>query len=55
MRLAQQAGCRVIGGMAMLVWRHVQAHQYWYGAQYREEDIAALIREMEKQVEGADG
>ena len=55
MRLAQQAGCRVIGGMAMLVWQAVQAHQYWYGAQYREEDIAALIREMEKQVEGADG
>lgn len=55
MRLAQQVGCRVIGGMAMLVWQAVQAHQYWYGAQYREEDIAALIREMEKQVEGADG
>ena len=54
MRLAQQAGCHVIGGMAMLVWQAVQAHQYWYGAQFREEDIAALIREMEQRMEGAD-
>ena len=51
MRMARQAGCHVIGGMAMLVWQAVQAHQYWYGAQYREEDIAALIREMEKRME----
>ena len=54
MRLAQQAGCHVIGGMAMLVWQAVQAHQYWYGAQFREEDIAVLIREMEQRMEGAD-
>lgn len=54
MRLAQQAGCHVIVGMAMLVWQAVQAHQYWYGAQFREEDIAALIREMEQRMEGAD-
>ncbi|MDD3193662.1 MAG: shikimate dehydrogenase [Oscillospiraceae bacterium] len=51
MRLARQAGCHVIGGMAMLVWQAVQAHQNWYGAAYRDEDIAALIREMEAQLE----
>lgn len=51
MRLAQQAGCRVIGGMSMLVWQAVQAHWHWYGAQFCEKDIAALIQEMEAQME----
>ncbi len=46
-RLAQQAGCQTIGGMAMLVWQAAQAHRHWYGATFREEDIAALIGEME--------
>lgn len=51
MRAARQSGCQVIGGMSMLVWQAAQAHWHWYGARFSEEDIAALIREMEAQME----
>ena len=51
MRLAGQSGCQVIGGMSMLVWQAAQAHWHWYGAQFREQDIAALVREMEALME----
>ncbi len=39
------------GGMAMLVWQAVAAHEIWDNAQYALEDIDELIRDMGKQVQ----
>lgn len=50
MRQARAAGCRVAGGMAMLVWQAVRAHELWDKTVYDAQDIAALIREMEEAV-----
>ena len=46
MQIAQDNGIKAIGGMAMLVWQAVVAHEIWDGAKYRDEDINALIEEM---------
>lgn len=46
MRKATQAGCKTCGGMAMLVWQAVRAHEIWDGAVYQTSTILALITEM---------
>lgn len=50
MKKAEGFGKKIIGGMAMLVWQAVVAHEIWDDSVYKSEDIAALIDEMEKQV-----
>lgn len=49
-KYAKEAGAKVSTGMAMLVLQAVAAHEIWNGSEYRQEDIEALISEMEKQV-----
>lgn len=51
MQKAEGFGKKTIGGMAMLVWQAVVAHEIWDHSSYKNEDIAQLIRDMEKQVE----
>lgn len=51
MREARAAGCKVTGGMAMLVWQAVKAHEIWDHAHYETEAVAALIDEMAAQVD----
>ncbi|MGN0676096.1 MAG: shikimate dehydrogenase family protein [Oscillospiraceae bacterium] len=46
MDIAQKNGIKAIGGMAMLVWQAVVAHEIWDGAKYNDEDIEALISDM---------
>lgn len=48
---AEAAGCRIAGGMAMLVWQAVAAHEIWDGVSYRREDIDALVEEMARAVD----
>lgn len=48
---AGAAGCRTAGGMAMLVWQAVAAHEIWDGVSYRREDIDALVEEMARAVD----
>lgn len=50
MQIAQDNGIKAIGGMAMLVWQAVVAHEIWDGAKYRDEDINALIEEMREKL-----
>lgn len=47
MKSAAARGAKVSGGMAMLVLQAVAAHEIWDGAEYRKEDIARLIADME--------
>lgn len=50
MHAARELGVIATGGMAMLVWQAVAAHEIWNGSQYKDEDIAALVAEMEQEV-----
>lgn len=40
---AKGMGKTAVGGMSMLVWQAVAAHEIWDGSQYRKEDIEQLI------------
>ena len=40
---AQKLGIKTVGGMAMLVWQAVKAHEFWYGAEFNTADINDLI------------
>lgn len=50
MKKAESFGKKTIGGMAMLVWQAVVAHEIWDNSVYDKDKIAQLISEMEKQV-----
>ena len=43
---ARAAGCKVEGGMSMLVWQAVVAHEIWDHASYTPSQIAGITREM---------
>ena len=47
---AKECGLSVAGGMTMLVWQAAAAHEIWYGAHFRDEDILRLISEMEEYI-----
>lgn len=46
MQTARSHGIKTCGGMAMLVWQAVVAHEIWSGAKYNDSDIAVLISDM---------
>ena len=48
---ARSLGKNAVGGSAMLVWQAVRAHEIWYDAKFRTEDIEALIEEMNREVD----
>lgn len=50
LRDARTAGIPAMGGMSMLVLQAAAAHEIWYGAQFRTDDLAMLTAEMERQV-----
>ena len=43
---ARKMGCRVQGGMAMLVWQAAAAHSIWDGSVYTPEQIQQVTEEM---------
>ena len=49
---AEKLGIKAVGGMAMLVWQAVKAHEFWYGAAFETKEIEKIIeaanREMER-------
>ncbi len=51
LRLARESGATAIGGMGMLVCQAVKAHEIWYGASFKEDDIEQLIRDAEAETE----
>lgn len=46
MRIAEDNGIKAVGGMSMLVWQAVVAHEIWSGAEYDPAAIDDLIRCM---------
>lgn len=50
LKKARSLGKKAAGGMAMLVWQAVKAHEIWDGDSYTDEEVQAIIDEMEKLV-----
>ncbi|MFT3950473.1 MAG: shikimate dehydrogenase [Oscillospiraceae bacterium] len=50
LKKADALGIKNAGGMAMLVWQAVSAHEIWDGDSYADAEVEAIIREMEEQV-----
>lgn len=48
---AKALGKTAVGGMAMLVWQAVSAHEIWDGDSYADEDVQDIINEMYERVE----
>lgn len=48
MKSAREAGCRVCGGMPMLVWQAAAAQEIWYGKSFTQEQVQQVLTEMEE-------
>lgn len=51
MKKAREMGIEALGGMTMLVWQAVIAHEVWDGAHYDPSQIEALVEEMQRYVD----
>ena len=51
MKKAKAMGKNAVGGMAMLVWQAVSAHEIWDGDRYTDSEVQQIIDEMEIAVE----
>ncbi len=50
LRLAEDAGVTAVGGMEMLVHQAAAAHELWFGAAFRPEDLALLCRDAQAEL-----
>jgi shikimate dehydrogenase len=48
---AKALGKKTSGGMAMLVWQAVKAHEIWDGDTYTDDEVRSIIAEMQAEVE----
>ncbi len=51
LKTAETFGIKTVGGMAMLVWQAVKAHEFWYGAQFDTDDIETIIADANREME----
>lgn len=49
-KMARANGSKALGGMSMLVWQAVRAHEIWDNVSYKDEDIAQLVEDSAKEV-----
>lgn len=49
-KTAETLGIKTVGGMAMLVWQAVKAHEYWYGGKFDTADINRLIGDANREM-----
>lgn len=50
MQIAEATGIKAIGGMSMLVWQAVVAHEIWDGSKYDDKDVFEIIADMHKRM-----
>ena len=50
-KTAKSQGAKAVGGMAMLVWQAVVAHEIWDGSTYNIDDINELIEDSAKELQ----
>jgi len=48
LQAAAAAGCRCVGGMAMLVWQGAAAQELWFGKSFAPGAVEEVLREMEE-------
>lgn len=51
LKKAKALGKKTSGGMAMLVWQAVKAHEIWDNDKYEDEEVRKIIGEMQLQVD----
>lgn len=51
LKTAKALGIKTVGGMAMLVWQAVKAHEHWYDAKFDPKDIERLIADSNREME----
>lgn len=51
LQMAEEAGAKAVGGMEMLVYQAVAAHEIWYGSRFEAADVAALCGDAERELE----
>ncbi len=50
LRMAEDLKLKTVGGMSMLVWQAVKAHEFWYGAEFDLKDIEKLITDANQEM-----
>ncbi len=50
MSMAENLGIKTVGGMSMLVWQAVKAHEHWYNAEFETADIKKLITDANQEM-----
>lgn len=50
LRLGEAAGATVVGGMEMLVYQAVAAHEIWYGTKFHPEDLKVLCSDAQEEL-----
>ena len=50
LRLANEQGAVVVGGMEMLVYQAVAAHEIWYGTSFQQQDLELLCADAQKEM-----
>lgn len=50
LRLAKKLGKKTVGGMEMLVYQAAASHEFWYGSQFREEDLDKLCKDAAEEL-----
>ncbi len=51
LKTAEKNNIKTVGGMAMLVWQAVKAHEFWYKAEFDPKDIKNIITEANREME----
>lgn len=51
LKLAKKLQLKAIGGMTMLVWQAVKAHEFWYNAKFEIADVQKIIDEANAEME----
>lgn len=48
--MAESLNIKAVGGMAMLVWQAVKAHEFWYNAKFDTNDVQNLIADANREM-----
>ena len=49
-KTAKRYGIKTIGGMAMLVWQAVKAHEFWYNGKFENDNIKQIITDANEEM-----
>ena len=50
LKTSEELNIKTVGGMAMLVWQAVKAHEHWYGGTFKVEEIEEIIQQANEEM-----